>query len=165
MDENEREPRVVVFCCNWCAYASTDVSGKARLRYPSGVRIVRVMCSGRVDPYFVLRAFELGFDGVMIAGCHLGDCHYLSGNERAEQRVQMLKQLLGVIGIEPERLKLAFFSASEGGKFAKVVTDFVEEVKRIGRNKVRVTKPEAELEDLDSIIADTEVYYLSLIHI
>jgi heterodisulfide reductase subunit D len=118
-----------------------------------------VMCSGRVDPYFVLKAFEHGFDGVMIAACHLGDCHYLSGNEKAEQRVQMLNGLLGVIGIEPERLKLSFFSASEGGKFAKIVTEFVEDVKRIGRNRVKVTKPEGEVEDLETIIADTEVYY------
>ena len=159
MEENEREPRIVVFCCNWCAYASADVSGKARLHYPPGVRIVRVMCSGRVDPYFILRAFENGFDGVMIAGCHIGDCHYLSGNEKAEQRVLMLKELLGVIGIEPERLKLSLMSASEGGKFAKVVTDFVKDIKRIGTNKVRVIKPEGELEDLNTIIADTEVYY------
>jgi heterodisulfide reductase subunit D len=158
MDEKD-EPRILVFCCNWCAYASVDLSGKAKLRHPPGVRVVRVMCSGRVDPYFILKAFEHGFDGVMIAACHIGDCHYLTGNEKAEQRVQMLKELLGVIGIEPERLKLAFMSASEGGKFARVVTEFAADLKRIGRNKVKVTKPEGEVEALDTVIADTEVYY------
>ncbi|MBN1762237.1 MAG: hydrogenase iron-sulfur subunit [Methanomicrobia archaeon] len=159
MDEKGFEPQILVFCCNWCAYASADLSGTARLQYPPGVRIVRVMCAGRVDPYLVLRAFERGFDGVMIAGCHLGDCHYLSGNEKAEQRVLMLKELLGVIGIEPGRLKILFVSAAEGGKFAKEVTGFVEEIKRIGKNEIRVEKPKAKLKDLDTIIADTAVYY------
>ena len=159
MTENEFDPKVLAFCCSRCAYASADLSGLSRIHYPSGVRIVRVPCSGCVDPYFVLRAFEDGIDGVMIAGCHIGDCYYLSGNVRAEQRVQMLKKLLAVIGIEPQRLQLVLISASEGGKFAQVIRQFVEDVKRIGKNKVNVRELKGELEDLESIISDTEVYY------
>lgn len=158
-NEPEFEPKILVFCCDRCAYASADLTGISKLRYPPGIRILRVLCSGRVDPYFVLRAFENGIDGVMIAGCHTGDCYFLSGNEKAEQRVQTLKGLLAAIGIDPGRLKLVLVSASEGGKFAKVIREFVDEVKRIGRNKVCVKKPEGEVESLESIIADTAVYY------
>jgi len=159
MTENEFEPKILVFCCNRCAYASADLTGISRRHYPQGVRIMRVLCSGRVDPYFVLRAFENGVDGVMIAGCHIGDCYYLSGNEKAEHRVQMLKKLLDVIGIDQKRLKLVLISASEGDKFAKVIREFANEIKHIGKNKVKVKKPEGKLEDLESIITDTAVYY------
>jgi heterodisulfide reductase subunit D len=159
MNEIDFEPKVVVLSCSRCAYASTDLTGRARIHYPPGVRIVRVVCAGRVDPYFVLRAFEQGIDGVMIAGCHLGECYYTSGNEKAERRVQMLKELLEIIGIAPERLKMTFLSASEGRKFADAIKDFVEELKHIGKNNIKIKEPKEQLEDLESIIADTEVYY------
>ena len=159
MNETEFEPRIIAFCCNWCAYAGADLAGLSRLQYPPEVRIVRVMCSGRVDPYFVLRAFENGFDGVMILGCHLGDCHYVAGNEKAEQRVQMLEALLPIIGIDPRRLKLEWISASEGEKFARVVKEFLEEVKSLGRNTVRVVPPKKSVDDLLYLISETEVHY------
>ncbi len=159
MTEEDFEPRIVVFCCTGCAYASADLSGATKLHYPPGVRIVRVLCSGRVDPYFVLRAFERGFDGVLIAACHPGDCSYLSGNEKAAQRVQMLKNLLGAIGIDQRRLSLEYFASVEGGKFARSITEFVNEVRNLGKNEVRVERPKGEPEELESIIADTAVYY------
>jgi heterodisulfide reductase subunit D len=159
MTENGFEPRILAFCCNWCAYAGADLAGLSRLQYPPEVRIVRVMCSGRVDPYFVLRAFEKGFDGVMILGCHLGDCHYVSGNEKAELRVQMLEELLPMIGIDPRRLKLEWISASEGEKFARVSQDFLDVVKQLGQNRVRVDPPKESADDLFYIISETEVHY------
>jgi heterodisulfide reductase subunit D len=159
MTEKGFEPRILAFCCNWCAYAGADLAGLSRLQYPPEVRIVRVMCSGRVDPYFVLRAFEKGFDGVMILGCHLGDCHYVSGNEKTEKRVQMLEELLPAIGIDPRRLKLEWVSASEGEKFARVAQDFLEDVKSLGPNRVRVEPPRELADDLLYIISETEVHY------
>lgn len=159
MDKKEFEPRILAFCCNWCAYAGADLAGLSRIQYPPELLIVRVRCSGRVDPYFVLRAFEKGFDGVMILGCHLGDCHYVSGNEKAEKRVQMLEELLPVIGIDPRRLKLEWVSASEGEKFARLAQDFVDEVRSIGRNEVRIKLPKGDIADLFYIISETEVHY------
>jgi heterodisulfide reductase subunit D len=159
MSAKDFEPRILAFCCNWCAYAGADLAGLSRLQYPPEVRIVRVMCSGRVDPYFVLRAFEKGFDGVMILGCHLGDCHYVSGNEKVELRVKMLEELLPMIGIDPRRLKLEWVSASEGEKFARVVQEFLEVVKRMGPNRVRVAPPKEIADDLLYIISETEVHY------
>ena len=158
-DKEEFEPRILAFCCNWCAYAGADLAGLSRIQCPPEVLIVRVRCSGRVDPYFVLRAFEKGFDGVMILGCHLGDCHYVSGNEKAEKRVQMLEELLPLIGIDPRRLKLEWVSASEGDKFARLTAEFVEEVKRIGKNEVMIKPPRGDIDDLFYIISETEVHY------
>lgn len=126
------EPKIVGFLCNWCAYAGADLAGTSRIHYPHNIRIIRVMCSGRIDPAFILEAFKLGADGVLVAGCHPGDCHYVTGNLKAQRRVIMLKVLLEQLGIEQERLKLEWISASEGEKFARVIREMVEELKKLG---------------------------------
>jgi F420-non-reducing hydrogenase iron-sulfur subunit len=132
------EPNIVGFLCNWCAYAGADLAGVSRIQYPPNVRIVRVMCSGRVDPVFILEAFRSGADGVLVAGCHLpSDCHYISGNFKAHRRVMMLKKLLPQFGIEPERLRIEWVSASEGDKFATVIKDMTEEIKKLGPSPLR----------------------------
>ena len=134
----EFEPRIVGFLCNWCAYAGADLAGVSRIQYPPNLRIVRVMCSGRVDPVFILEAFRSGADGVLIAGCHPGDCHYISGNFKAHRRALMLRKLLREFGLEPERLRLEFVSASEGDKFATIIKDMVNEIKKLGPNPLKV---------------------------
>lgn len=131
-DGNGYEPRVVAFLCRWCAYAGADLAGTSRLKYPPNVIPIRVPCSGRVDPAWVLEAFEKGADGVLIGGCHPGDCHYVSGNYKARRRAVLLKKLLPQLGIEPERFRLEWISATEGRRFAEVVTDFVAELKALG---------------------------------
>ena len=130
----EFDPKIVAFCCNWCSYAGADLAGVSRMQYPPNVRIIKVMCSGRVEPSFVLRAFEVGLDGVLITGCHIGDCHYISGNLRAEERVKTTKELMQTLGLEKERLRLEWISASEGEKFAKIIKEFVDQLKTIGPN-------------------------------
>ncbi len=126
------EPRIVGFLCNWCSYTGADLAGTARIKYPPNVRSIRVMCSGRVDPTFVLKAFSEGADGVLIAGCHPGDCHYQEGNYKALRRYKLLKRVLGEYGIEPQRLRLEWVAASEGERFARVVSEFTEEVRGLG---------------------------------
>lgn len=133
----EFEPKIVGFLCNWCAYAGADLAGVSRLQYPHNVRIIRVMCSGRIDPSFVLEAFKDGADGVLVAGCHLpSDCHYLSGNFKAQRRMFLLKRVLEQFGIEPQRLRLEWISASEGDHFAWVIREMVEEIRRLGPNPI-----------------------------
>ena len=134
MSENDGfEPRIIGFLCNWCSYAGADLAGVSRIQYPPNIRIIRVMCSGRIDPAFVLEAFKDGADGVLIAGCHLpSDCHYISGNFKALRRITLLKTVLKDFGIESERLRLEWISASEGDKFAAVVRDMVDAVKKLG---------------------------------
>ena len=136
------EPLIVAFCCNWCAYAGADLAGTSRFEYPTNVRIVRVMCSGRIDPAIVLEVLEKGADGVLIAGCHPGDCHYVEGNYYAELRFRALRKLLALSGLEPERLRLEWVSASEGRKWADVVRSFVEELKRLGPSPLRGPEPD-----------------------
>lgn len=126
------EPRIVGFLCNWCSYAGADLAGTSRLKYPPNVRPIRVMCSGRVDPLFVLKAFREGADGVLICGCHPGDCHYLEGNYKTMRRVPLLRKMLEQFGIEPDRLRLAWVSAAEGDVFAQVVKDMVEKIRAFG---------------------------------
>jgi F420-non-reducing hydrogenase iron-sulfur subunit len=126
------EPRIVGFLCNWCAYSGADLAGTSRLRYPTNVDVIRVMCSGRVAPTFVLKAFQLGADGVLICGCHPGECHYVEGNYKAARRVPMLKQLLAQFGIEPERLRIDWVSASEGERFAQLVNEFTAQIRALG---------------------------------
>jgi len=128
----EFDPKILGFLCNWCSYAGADLAGVSRFQYPPTIRIIRVMCSGRIDPVFVLRAFSRGVDGVMVLGCHPGDCHYTTGNYYARNRVQVLKQLLGLAEISPDRLVLDWVSAGEGGRFATLVTDFTERIKTLG---------------------------------
>jgi F420-non-reducing hydrogenase iron-sulfur subunit len=130
--DNGFEPKIAAFCCNWCAYAGADLAGISRFQYPSNVLIMRVLCSGMTDPGFVLRALEKGMDGVLIAGCHPGDCHYISGNLKAEGRMDILKSLLHTLGIEEERFRLEWISASEGKRFASVIEDFVKTLKTLG---------------------------------
>lgn len=126
------EPRILGFLCNWCSYAGADLAGVSRFQYPSTIRVVRVMCSGRVDPVFVLRAFARGVDGVMVLGCHPGDCHYATGNYYARNRVKVLKRLLELAGVNPNRLVLDWVSAGEGERFATLVRDFTERIKALG---------------------------------
>jgi F420-non-reducing hydrogenase iron-sulfur subunit len=126
------EPKIVGFCCNWCSYAGADLAGVSHIQYPPNLRMIRVMCSGAVTPEHVLEAFKLGADGVFLGGCHPGECHYLEGNIKTARRVPLLKQTLTQFGIEPERLRLEWVSAAEGQKFASVITDFTNEIKRLG---------------------------------
>jgi len=130
--ENGYEPLVIAFCCNWCSYAAADLAGVSRIQYPPNVRIIRVMCSGMVHPNLVIDALTKGADGVLMCGCHPGDCHYLEGNLRAEARADAIKLMLQDFGLEEERYRLEWISASEGKKFAQVVTEMVEELKKLG---------------------------------
>lgn len=131
------EPKIIGFLCNWCSYAGADLAGTSRIQYPSNFLPIKVMCSSRVDPSFVLKALLEGTDGVLIAGCHPGDCHYQTGNLYTRRRVMMLNELLNILGIETKRLRLEWIAASEGKKFAKVVTEFVDEIKDLGPNPLK----------------------------
>jgi len=131
-DKNEFQPRIIAFLCNWCSYAGADLAGTSRIQYPPNVLVIRTMCSGRVEPEFVLRAFSMGADGVLICGCHPGDCHYSTGNYKTWRRTYLLRKLLEQLGIEPERLKLRWISAAEGELFAETVREMVEEIKKLG---------------------------------
>ncbi|MEW6661756.1 MAG: hydrogenase iron-sulfur subunit [Bacillota bacterium] len=126
------EPRIVGILCNWCSYAGADLAGISRIKYPANIRILRVMCSGRVEPTFVLQAFASGADGVLVSGCHPGDCHYLEGNYKAFARKELLETLLEQMGIEKERFRLTWVSANEGELFARIVGEMVREIKKIG---------------------------------
>ena len=126
------EPRLVGFLCTWCSYTGADLAGTARMTYAPNMRIIRVMCSGRVDPQFVLKAFHEGADGVLISGCHPGDCHYKEGNYRALRRHRLLTRVLAQMGIEPERFRLEWVSAAEGVKFQQVCNDFTEQIRKMG---------------------------------
>jgi F420-non-reducing hydrogenase iron-sulfur subunit len=128
------EPNIVAFCCNWCSYAGADLAGVSRFQYPPNVKVIRVMCSGRVEPEFILKALELGADGVLICGCHIGDCHYIAGNEQAEKRMKMTADLLDILGIGHARMRLEWISASEGEKFATTMTEFTESIRKLGPN-------------------------------
>jgi len=130
----EFEPRIVGFLCNWCTYTGADLAGTSRLKYPPNIIPIRVMCSGSVDPVYVLRALLEGADGVLIGGCHPGDCHYLSGNYKARRRFTVLKTILKTLGIDKSRVWFKWISASEGIRFAETVTDFVSELKKLGPN-------------------------------
>lgn len=126
------EPRIVAFFCNWCTYTAADLAGVSRMKHAPNVRIIRVMCSGRVDPQFVLDAFAKGADGVLIGGCHFGDCHYVEGNYKAIRRVQMLRRILRGMGLQDDRFRLEWISASEGEKVKLVINDMVEKVRALG---------------------------------
>ena len=128
----EWQPAILGILCNWCSYAGADLAGSARLHYPESIRIVRVPCSGRVDPMFVLKGFQKGFDGVMVLGCHPGDCHYAKGNYYARRRIALVQDLLKTLGIDEERFHFEWVSASEGNRFAALVTEFTEKIKELG---------------------------------
>jgi len=130
---NEWEPNLVVFCCNWCSYAGADLAGVSRFQYPPNIRIIRVMCSGRVDPTFLLKALKDGADGVLLSGCHIGDCHYITGNEYTDERFKKLHDIIITqLGIDEERVRLEWVSASEGKRWAEVVTEFTNKIKKLG---------------------------------
>ena len=132
MAGNDFEPLIIALCCNWCSYAGADLAGVSRMQYPPNIRVIRVMCSGMVHPNLVIDALTKGADGVLMCGCHPGDCHYLEGNLKAEARADAIKLMLQDFGIEEERFRLEWVSASEGGRFAQVVTEMVEEIKQLG---------------------------------
>jgi len=125
------EPTIVAFLCNWCSYAGADLAGVSRLQYPANVRVIRVPCSGRVDPLYIIKALQEGADGVLVSGCHPGDCHYISGNLVAKRKFAMLKSFLKYVGIEPERVQFSWVSASEGGRFAALIEKVVGDIKKL----------------------------------
>ena len=126
------EPKIVAFLCNWCSYAGADLAGVSRLQYGTNVRIIRVPCSGRINPLYIMRALQNGADGVLISGCHPGDCHYISGNLVAKRKFALMNRLLTYIGIEPERVQFSWVSASEGSRFAALMNKVIEDIKRMG---------------------------------
>ena len=127
------EPRILGFLCNWCSYAGADLAGVSRFQYPPALRIIRVMCSARVEPAFVLRALMRGADGVLVLGCHFGDCHYISGNYRCRDRMELTKEILKIVGVNPERLYVGWVSAAEGQQFAQIVAEFTGQLTAIGQ--------------------------------
>jgi F420-non-reducing hydrogenase iron-sulfur subunit len=137
------EPVIIAFACNWCSYSGADLAGTSRFQYSPNVRIIRVMCSGRVDPSLILKALRNGADGVMISGCHPSDCHYINGNQKTEARFAFLKRFLPHVGVDPRRLRLEWISGSEGELFARTATEFTEEIKNLGPNPLTLDdKPE-----------------------
>lgn len=126
------EPKIVGFLCRWCSYAGADLAGGSRLKYPANIRVIRVPCSCRIDPKLVIKALERGVDGVLVSGCHPGDCHYTEGNYHARRRMNMLFQLLEFLGVDPRRVQMSWVSASEGPKWAEVVEQVTEEIKALG---------------------------------
>ena len=129
------KPTIVAVCCNWCSYSGADLAGTNRLNYPANVKIIRVMCSCRINPMFILRAFQRGADGVIICGCHPGDCHYITGNYHTRRRMTLMFSMLDYLGIEQDRVRLEWVSAAEGARFAEVMNSFVEQVTALGENK------------------------------
>jgi len=135
-DENWK-PKIIAIICNWCSYAGADLAGGARIQYPPDIRAVRVMCTGRIDPLFILKAFQDGADGVLVSGCHFGDCHYLEGNYKAAKRMFLLKSVLKNIGLDDKRLRMTFVSASEGAKWGSVMTDVVKTINELGPSPLK----------------------------
>ena len=134
----EFTPKIVAVCCNWCSYAGADLAGAGRLSYPANVKIIRVPCSCRVNPMFILKAFQRGADGVILCGCHPGDCHYVTGNYYTRRRMAMLFDFLNYLGIEKERTRVEWVSAAEGARFSEVMNDFVKKITELGENR-RIT--------------------------
>jgi len=129
-------PKILTFLCNWCSYAGADLAGTSRLKYPTSIIPIRVMCSSRVDPLFILKGYLNGADGILLTGCHPGDCHYQSGNYYTRRRFAALKKIFENLGLEKDRLSLAWISASEGQKYAQTTTDFTQKIKELGKNSV-----------------------------
>ena len=134
--EEKFEPLIVAFCCNWCSYAGADLAGTSRLQYPPNIRIIRVMCSGMVHPSLVIDALTKGADGVLICGCHPGDCHYGKGNYYTRRRYAQLKKVLETLGLESERVQLAWISAAEGNRYAEVINSFTDKIKKLGPSPI-----------------------------
>ena len=133
----EFDPTILAFCCNWCSYAGADLAGVSRLQMPPNVHVIRVMCSASVKPEYLMKAVSQGVDGVLVLGCHIGDCHYMTGNHRTAKRVPLVKKIMGDVGLDERRVRLDWVSAAEGEKFQKVITEFVNEVKELGPNPLR----------------------------
>jgi F420-non-reducing hydrogenase iron-sulfur subunit len=133
------DPNIVVFACNWCSYAGADTAGVSRIQHQPHFRMIRVMCSGRIQPGFVLRAFEKGADGVLVSGCHFGDCHYVFGNERAVEQFEKTKNMVKLLGLEEGRLRLEWISAAEGARFAQVINEFTDQVRALGPSPVAIS--------------------------
>ncbi|KQC04919.1 MAG: methyl-viologen-reducing hydrogenase subunit delta [Methanoculleus sp. SDB] len=133
----EWKPKILAIICNWCSYAGADLAGGARIQYPPDIRAIRVMCTGRIDPLFIMKAFQDGADGVLISGCHFGDCHYLEGNFKAAKRMFLIKSVLKNIGLDDKRIRMTFVSASEGAKWAGVVNDVVKTVTELGPSPLK----------------------------
>ncbi len=133
----EFHPIILVFSCNWCSYTSADLAGINRFRYPSNIRIIRFMCSGRIEPDFIMRAFEYGADGVVVSGCRLGECHYISGNHKAKDRIEMTHQLLDIMGLGAVRLRMEWITAAEGQKFANIMQEFTNDIIALGPNPIK----------------------------
>jgi F420-non-reducing hydrogenase iron-sulfur subunit len=136
MKEGKFEPNIVAFTCNWCSYGSADLAGISRLQYPPNAKVIRLMCSGRIDPVMVIESFKNGADGVMVTGCHIGDCHYSTGNHRTQVRFDALQKAMKVMGLNPERLRLLWASASEGQQWAEGITEMTEKIREIGPNPI-----------------------------
>ncbi|TFH31283.1 MAG: hydrogenase iron-sulfur subunit [Promethearchaeota archaeon] len=134
-EQKQWSPKILAFLCNWCSYAGADLAGVSRIQYPPNIRIVRIPCSGRINPLFILKALQVGWDGVLVSGCHPGDCHYISGNFIARRKFSMLNDLLTFVGIEPGRVNFTWVSAAEGEGFAKIVRKVTERVRKLGPNK------------------------------
>jgi len=132
------EPKIIGFCCNWCAYAGADLAGINRNQYPPNIRMIRVMCSGTIEPLYVVKALKEGADGVFIGGCHPGDCHYQNGNYKTQRRIVLLKRAISEIGLDPRRIRLEWVSAAEGQRFARIITEFTEEIKKLGPNPLKL---------------------------
>lgn len=134
---DEWKPKILAIICNWCSYAGADLAGGARIQYPPDIRAIRVMCTGRIDMLFILKAFVEGADGVLVSGCHFGDCHYLEGNYKAAKRMFMIKSLMKNIGLDDKRFRMTFVSASEGAKWAHVMEDVIGKVKELGPSPIK----------------------------
>lgn len=134
-----QNPKIVAFLCNWCSYTGADLAGTSRMKYAANIRIIRIMCSGRVEPTFVLKAFKEGADGILICGCHPGDCHYHEGNYKCLRRFHLLQKYIVQMGIPVERLKLEWISASEGAEFAQLVNEFTETLKKLDPSQIKNT--------------------------
>jgi F420-non-reducing hydrogenase iron-sulfur subunit len=141
----EFEPKIIGFLCYWCSYAGADLAGVSRFQYPPNLRVVRVMCSGRIDPTIPLEVLMRGADGIMILGCHPADCHYVEGNLYEERKVKMLKKLIALTGLEPDRLQLDWVSAAEGQRFAQIITEFTEHIRKLGPSPVSGKNPNQEI--------------------
>ena len=131
-EQEEFEPNIIGFLCSWCSYAGADLAGTSRIQYPHNVKIIKVMCSGRVNPMYIINAFQQGADGVLVSGCHPGDCHYTHGNYLARRRIATMKKLLEFLGIEPDRVRMTWVSAAEGRKYADVVRELTDDIKKLG---------------------------------
>ena len=141
------EPKILVFACNWCSYAGADLAGVSRLQYPHNVRLIKTMCSGGVSPVFVLKSFLGGADGVIVTGCHIGDCHYINGNEKCETNIERTKEIMETLGIDPERLHLQWISAAEGQIFAETMTNFTEKIRSMGKFLTEARLPKVGKEE------------------